>query len=121
MEVQRLHPLEAGVLRRKYRLDRRPAMPREGILTFYPRMLMETIVKLVKFSLIVFESYRIHRRVRRDADRSNYTDLAITPPSQAELDTLDLFNETSGGTSAVEKKRSDDERRERVERHAAAE
>ena len=70
---------------------------------------------------MTLETWRIYRRVVRDPNTANYTDIAITPPNSEELDTLDLFNETSGGTSAVERKRSDDKRRERVEQHAAAE
>ena len=42
------------------------------------------------------------------------TDLAITPPGADELDTLDLYHETSGGEAAVARVRREDASRARV-------
>ena len=35
--VENAHPLQGGIFRRKYRLDRRPGMPIEPIWSFYPK------------------------------------------------------------------------------------
>jgi len=35
--VEKLHPLQAGAFRLKYRLDRRPSFPIEPVWAFYPR------------------------------------------------------------------------------------
>ena len=39
MTLEGIHPLEGGYLRRKYRRDRRPGLPIESPLIFYPRYL----------------------------------------------------------------------------------
>ena len=36
LELEGIHPYHAGLLRRKYRHDRRPGMPIEPIWSFYP-------------------------------------------------------------------------------------
>ena len=41
-------------------------------------------------------------------DRLTYTDLAIAPPRENELETLDLYHATSGGEAALARKRRDD-------------
>ena len=41
-----VHPLEGGVLRLKFRRDRRPGLPIESPLAFYPRLWRETARKL---------------------------------------------------------------------------
>ena len=39
IRIERIHPLECGFVRRKFRRDRRSGMPIEPALTFYPRHL----------------------------------------------------------------------------------
>ena len=47
----------------------------------------------------------VRKRIRREGDKGlNYTDLALTPPSDDGFDDLELFAETRGGTEAVDKK-----------------
>ena len=59
------------------------------------------------------------RRAR--SQRASYRDLAITPPAADEIETLAMFQETSGGEAAVAKKRREDELREKVAKLQAAE
>jgi hypothetical protein len=40
-----VHPLEGGALRLKFRRDRRHGLPIESRFLFYPRYLVETVVK----------------------------------------------------------------------------
>jgi hypothetical protein len=47
-------------------------------------------------------------------DRWSYTDLAIQPPWEDELDTLDFYHATSGGEAAVARMRRDDAARPRA-------
>jgi hypothetical protein len=37
MELENVHPVESGLMRLKFRRDRRPTMPFERIWSFYPR------------------------------------------------------------------------------------
>jgi hypothetical protein len=46
--------------------------------------------------------------VKNAPDRWTYTDIAIAPPKEDELEALDLYHATTGGEAALEKKRRDD-------------
>ena len=43
IRYDRVHPLESGYFRLKFRRDRRPSLPRENPLVFYPRFAWETV------------------------------------------------------------------------------
>ncbi|MGE5268543.1 MAG: radical SAM protein [Thiohalocapsa sp.] len=75
---EKVHPLQGGFFRRKVRTTRRPGLPRENPLLFYPRRVWEgadTHVRLVSFYLCL---HRIRKRVERD--RRPYRDPALLPP-----------------------------------------
>jgi Radical SAM superfamily len=97
-----VHPLEGGILRMKWRRDRRPTLKRETPFAFYPKYAAELargaggmVATYVRLRLIL-------RRVWGAADRHDYRDLALTAPSGAD-ETLALFSETRGGMAAVTK------------------
>jgi radical SAM superfamily enzyme YgiQ (UPF0313 family) len=48
-EIEGLHPLETGVLRRIARLDRRPGCPIEPVWRFYPRYAVRTVWKQMRW------------------------------------------------------------------------
>ena len=58
-------------------------------------------------------------RINRDPEKRNYTDLAITPPNEDEHETLGLFQDTTGGSAAVDLMRQADRVRVKVEAEAA--
>ncbi len=104
--VERLHPLEGGILRKKFRRDRRPGLPRANPLVFYPAYALETAVKMAKFAYYYWRAHRIHRRVYADPDHRAYTDLALTPPTPEEFAELGLFTETTGADAAIRRKQA---------------
>ncbi|HYM99170.1 MAG TPA: radical SAM protein [Aestuariivirgaceae bacterium] len=120
-KIEHLHPLEGGLFRLKYRKDRRGGMPIEHPLVFYPRYAGEIVKKASGYAWMIWNAYRLLRRVERDQKKVAYSDLAITPSDENELDTLAMFHETSGGEAAVAKKRREDDLRTKVARLQAAE
>ena len=48
IELEKVHPLQGGYFRCKYRRDRRPGFPIESPLIFYPRYVAEQIAKHVR-------------------------------------------------------------------------
>ena len=76
--LEKVHPLEGGIFRRKYRRDRRPQMGRESPLVFYPRTLWEIVSKHARFAAMYWRYRRTLRRVQRDT--GPHSDLAMTPP-----------------------------------------
>jgi hypothetical protein len=106
--IEHVHPLEGGVLRLKFRRDRRPGMPQERPLAFHWGLLRELVAKGRSHWTIYRRNNAIRRDVLAAPDRWTYTDLAIAPMVQDELETLDLYHATSGGEAALARKRRDD-------------
>lgn len=84
--IERVHPLEGGYFRRKYRLDRRPGMPIENPFLFYPRRIWEVASSHAKVLFLLRQYGRIRKRVKAAADGKMYTDLALSPVTGAEAD-----------------------------------
>jgi radical SAM superfamily enzyme YgiQ (UPF0313 family) len=102
-KLEGVHPLESGFVRRKYRRDRRPSMPRESFFGFYPRYLWSvaaTYVNLVRM-------YREHSRILKRALREDatYEDVAMAPVQESDLGSLELFTATAAGKAAADKQR----------------
>ena len=101
IKLEDVHPLESGVLRRKYRLDRRFGMPIESPLSFYPRYAWEVLSKHVRLAGMYWHFRRILKRVERDT--GSYDDVAMMPVQEDEFDELELFTVTQAARSAVNK------------------
>jgi radical SAM superfamily enzyme YgiQ (UPF0313 family) len=78
IDFENIHPLEGGFLRLKYRCDRRPGWSIEPMWRFYPRYCFELTVKLVRWCALYLRLRRIYLRIRRDPQRTEYMDLAMT-------------------------------------------
>lgn len=96
-----VHPLESGFFRLKYRRDRRPGMPIEPALTFYPKYAAELLGKTwALFKL--YNGYRkIRRRIEADPETLTYTDMALSPVTEGEVHELDLYRTTDAARAAV--------------------
>jgi radical SAM superfamily enzyme YgiQ (UPF0313 family) len=102
-KIEKVHPLDGGLFRRKYRRERRPGMPREGRLAFYPRYGWEILSKHVRLAWMYWQFRRILKSVERDCAPRN--DLAMTPVQDSEFDTLDMYTATPASRVAVTKQR----------------
>ena len=103
IKLEGVHPLESGVFRRKYRRDRRPGMPLESPLSFYPRHVWEVLSKHVRLAAMRWRFWRILKRVERDT--GSYDDVAMMPVQEDEFDALEMFTVTQAARSAVDKQR----------------
>ena len=101
--IEKIHPLEGGYLRRKVRTDRRPGLPIENPLTFYPRYVFGLIAKHIAIARMIWRMGAVRRSIKRDPQARNYTDLALTPTTEAELDDLEMFNATASARAAADK------------------
>lgn len=103
--VEGVHPLQSGVFRRKYRKDRRPGLPLESPLVFYPRYAWEILSKHVRLLALFLRYDWIRRRVEADPAAVDYRDLALTPVTEDEVEQLEIFKATGSAEQAVEKAR----------------
>jgi hypothetical protein len=101
--LEKIHPLEGGYLRRKVRRDRRPGLPIENALTFYPRYVADLIAKHIAVLRFVWRIGRVRRALKRDPRARDYRDEALTPVTAAELDDLEMFNVSSSARTAADK------------------
>lgn len=105
IKTERIHPLEGGLMRRKYRRDRRPGLPLENPVSFYSRYAWETLGKYAHAFLILKQLKRIGKRVRKESIMPNDADIAMQPVDTDELDKLEMFTKTEAARITVEKVR----------------
>jgi radical SAM superfamily enzyme YgiQ (UPF0313 family) len=99
--IEGVHPLEGGIYRRKYRSDRRHGMPLENPVIFYPRRGLDILARAWRYAAMYFRYRRILKRVESDA--SPYTDLALTPVQDGDVENLEMFKSPRGADAVVEK------------------
>src|SRR5215813_12120825 len=94
--IEKVHPLECGIIRRKVRKQRRPGMELENPIVFYPRRILESLTTVVRWGLLFLKFRRALKRVAANKDSKAYTDLALSPLSdeeQNEMDIIQVFKE----------------------------
>lgn len=100
--VENIHPLQAGLFRRKHRSERRYGLPRESVWAFYSTHISNTIVYNLKLARTILWVLQLKRRIERDPNRLAYTDVALTPVHDDDETTLDLLTKTSGAKAAID-------------------
>ncbi len=105
VKLEKVQPYQGGYFRRKYRRDRRPSLPLENPLLFYPRYAASIVYKHFKLAQSVAQHYGFARRLIRDAKACDYTDLALTPVVEDDFESFELFTATAEGRSAAAKAR----------------
>jgi hypothetical protein len=90
--IEGVHPLQGGFLRLKYHSDRRASLPIVNPLLFYPAYVWETLSKLARYLWLNRTYERILARVEKSAAKTDYTDLALKPACDEDLDQLKIFS-----------------------------
>ena len=88
--LEGIHPLEAGMFRLKVRTMRRPTLPRENPLIFYPRRVWEIASLSLRWPLLVWKLFRILRRVQAQPQQPGEVDLAMVPSGEQQDEDLTL-------------------------------
>ncbi len=106
MRYDKVHPLEGGYFRLKFRRDRRPGLPRESILRFYLRLGWQTLRSHFSMAYWLLRMEFMRRRIMHDPKSKAYLDLALMDDGGdgAPAD-LALFQETRGGEAAAAQQR----------------
>ena len=102
VEIENVHPLQAGILRLKYRRDRRSGLPIEPAWSFDPGFIAETFRKQVKYAKQWLLIERLRRSIRKDPARTSYFDEALAPVEAGDTETMALFTHNEGARSAVQ-------------------
>jgi hypothetical protein len=107
IEIEGIHPLEGGFLRLKFRHDRRYGMRKERALVFYPKYLVETLWKQVRWLSLYVRLRRIYLKIKHDPRKHEYTDLALSPVADDENETRELFQSDAAQAYVRQEKRLD--------------
>lgn len=99
--LENVHPLQTGILRLMHPSERRPGLPRENPVVFWPRFLWQSLRKNLLFASKIVHLTIVAIRISRKDGAMQYTDQALTAVDDDEENTLDLLTKTTGGTSAV--------------------
>lgn len=99
--LENIHPLQTGVLRLMHPSERRPGLPRENPLVFWPRFLWQTLRKNGLIAGKIVHLALVARGLSRQDGAKQYMDQALTPVDDDDDQSLDLMTKTTGGTSAV--------------------
>jgi Radical SAM superfamily len=87
---ERIDPLQGGYLRMKHRRDRRPTLPRENPLVFYPQYVIGTVVKHVRMAKLAWRFHWFKERLQKDEAAKGYIDRALTSDEDAAHGELDM-------------------------------
>jgi Radical SAM superfamily len=100
VRLDNVHPLQSGILRLKHPSERRPGMPRESSLSFWPRFAWQTLSKHTILAGTIVRLATAAIVVSRDPDKRKYSDKALEQVGEDE-EAFELFTKTAGGRAAA--------------------
>ena len=86
-----IDPLHGGYLRQKYRQDRRPGLPKEGLLRFHTRYALNLLSKQIKIAQLYLRYRGFTKGLELDRSAKDYTDMALTPDSELDPSALEML------------------------------
>ncbi len=101
--LEGIHPLEGGYLRRMYRRDRRPGLPRELPVVFHAKYLRHVWRSHLGIISLLRRFNKVRKAIKANPNRRAYTDLALTPVEETDARSLDLFTVTDAAKAALKK------------------
>jgi hypothetical protein len=120
IDLEKVHPLESGFFRLKFRTDRRPGLSIEPAWRFYANYFAESAVKMVQWATLYLQLRALYLRIRRAMPPKQvrvlrklaYTDLAMTPVNEHEAETHELFQGDAAKAYVDQQRHLTDVRRE---------
>jgi len=102
VHLENVHPLQGGLFRLKHPSERRPGLPKVNPLIFWPRCILEMLIKHTKLAGLILRLMIVQARIARSPDARTYMDQALTPVGDdEEEEKLDLLTQTTGAHDAV--------------------
>jgi hypothetical protein len=101
-QIEGVHPLQGGVLRLRFRTDRRPGLPVESFFRFWPKTIWRGFATQGRLLSHWLKLERMRRAIARDPNRMSYTDEALAPVTDDEEERLEIFTHNEGARHAVE-------------------
>ena len=102
MQLEKVHPLQSGLLRMRHPTERRSGFPRENRVFFHLRHIRDLFSRNALFVRTAFWVLSVKRRIEKDPDRHRYTDQALTAVQDNEDETFDYLTKTDGAKAAID-------------------
>ena len=120
-EIEGVHPVEAGYVRLKVRTERRPGMPIENPLVFYPKFAANFLWKGAHWLHLFWKVRQIARKVEADPRRFEYMDTSLTPAvdDREAFDALEMIHTHGASANQLQRAHIHVHEEERVPLQAA--
>jgi radical SAM superfamily enzyme YgiQ (UPF0313 family) len=102
MQLEKVHPLQSGLIRMKHPSERRPSFPAENVFAFYLRHVRNLFVRNTHFVKTAWWILALKRRIEKDPNRFAYTDQSLTPVTDEQEETFDFLTKTAGAKAAID-------------------
>jgi radical SAM superfamily enzyme YgiQ (UPF0313 family) len=102
MQLEKVHPLQSGVIRMKHPSERRPSFPAENVFGFYLRHVRNLFVRNAHFVKTAWWILQLKRRIEKDPNRFAYTDQSLIPVTDEQEETFDFLTKTAGAKAAID-------------------
>jgi radical SAM superfamily enzyme YgiQ (UPF0313 family) len=99
--LEKVHPLQGGILRLKHPSERRPGLARESPWLFWPRFGWQTFAKHAILAGAMARLLIWQMAIKHGSGARAYMDQALTPVGDDEDETFDLLTKTTGARAAV--------------------
>jgi hypothetical protein len=101
VHLEKVHPLQGGLLRLKRRSERRPGLPRENIAIFWLRFAWNALYKNILLASAIGRLLLLKTAISHNPYAKTYIDQSLTPVADDEEISLDLLTKTTGASAAV--------------------
>jgi radical SAM superfamily enzyme YgiQ (UPF0313 family) len=101
VKIEGVHPLQGGVVRLRFRTDRRPGLPIESFWSFWPKAIWRGFAANGRLFTHWVKLERIRRLIQSDPNRLAYMDAALAPVVDDEEERLEMFTHNEGARHAV--------------------
>jgi hypothetical protein len=103
IELEKIHPLQGGYFRRKYRKERRPTLPIESPFVFYPRYVGNLIWKHMRLAGRIIDLALFRQRLKRDPKARDYMDVALTPVADDDAESYEMLSQSKSANRELVK------------------
>ena len=102
MQLEKVHPLQSGLIRMRHPGEQRPGLAPENVVLFYLRYARDLVVRNASFIHTTWWILSMMRRVARDPQRHLYMDQSLTTVYDDEDQTFDYLTKTDGAKAAID-------------------
>ena len=100
--LEKVHPLQSGLVRMRHPSERRPGLPRESSRVFYSRHIWELLSRNARLIAAAVRLLARMYRINRDPNRLAYSDLALTPVVDEDEASYDYMTKTTGAKASID-------------------